>query len=385
MTIRYPTDTQAERVDADRTTPVRDVLWLVDDSPLERDLAQNALQSRYSVRTFADGESMLEELFQRPTPPDVLLVDFFMPGLTGLDVCRFVRQTFSEGRLPVIILTSSTDEADLVESLAAGANDFATKPFKTAELLARVATHIRNKRMHEKLEQAEVALRAEADLRERFVGILGHDLRQPIQTVLMGSHLLQREALSPLALTTVRRMANASQLMQRMVADLLDFTRIRHGGGIPVSLVEADLHAIVRRVVDGLRLGHPERTVDLQMAGDGAGLWDADRMAQLCGNLVGNALDYSPAGSVVHVAVRDSAAGVEVEVTNEGPPILPQLLSTLFDPFKRGGRAHSKGVGLGLFIAEQVARAHGGTITVESDTTCTRFVARLRRDRTILR
>jgi len=353
----------------------RDVVWVVDDSPLQLENTRAALHARFDLTTFADGALVLEALTS--ATPDLLLLDWHMPGISGLEVCRFVRLSLDEARLPILVLTATSVEADLVDAIEAGANDFATKPFKAAELNARVSSLIRTKRLHEVIDKAHRDLRGEADIRERLVGILGHDLRQPLNTVAMAHQVLQNAPLPAGQAAILARAARASERMQRMIDELLDFTRSRQGG-IPVHPTLANMHEIVRDVVEDLRRAHPGRDLQLSTADEATGMWDPDRLAQLCGNLVGNALDHSPAGTPVEVTLRKHEDHIELVVKNQGPPIPADLLEVLFEPFKRGGTAKPGGLGLGLYIASEIAKAHDGSIVVESTGDGTRFVVRLR-------
>jgi sigma-B regulation protein RsbU (phosphoserine phosphatase) len=343
----------------------RDVVWVVDDSPLQLENTRAALYARFDVTTFAGGAEALEALAS--ATPDLLLLDWHMPGISGLEVCRFVRLSLDEARLPILVLTTTSVEADLVDAIEAGANDFVTKPFKVPELNARVSSLIRTKRLHEVIDKAHHDLRGEADIRERLVGILGHDLRQPLNTIAMPAGQA----------AILARAARAAERMQRMIEELLDFTRSRQGG-IPVHLTLANLREIVRDVVEDLRRAHPGRNLQLSTADEATGMWDPDRLAQLCGNLVGNALDHSPVGTPVEVALRKREDHIELVVRNEGPPIPADLLEVLFEPFKRGGTAKPGGLGLGLYIASEIAKAHNGSIVVESTGGGTRFIVRLR-------
>lgn len=153
-----------------------------------------------------------------------------------------------------------------------------------------------------------------------------------------------------------------------MIGDLLDFTRGRLGGGIPISPRPANLQAICRQVVEELEAGNPQRELRLSTSGNFQGEWDPDRLAQLLGNLCKNALDYSPDDSPVELVLRDEGDTLCVEVHNGGPPIPAGLLPRIFEPFRRatdGGHPPS-GLGLGLFIVQQIARSHGGHVGVRS-------------------
>ncbi|MBA3459753.1 MAG: response regulator [Deltaproteobacteria bacterium] len=359
----------------------RATVWVVDDSPMAAAWAARMLTKHYSVESFLDAGSMLERL-SRVGPPDLLVLDWEMPGISGVEACRFVRQTFDQAKLPILILTGSPDI--LVECLREGANDFARKPAHEPELLARAASLIRTKILYQDLARADAVLRTEAAMRERFVGILGHDLRQPLSTLLMAISLMDKENAVPAEQALLERMGRASATMHRMICDLLDFTRARHGDGIPVSRRDVDLHQTVRHVVDDLAASYPNRVLRLEIEGNGRGSWDFDRLAQLFGNLVENAIEYSALGTPVNITVRDQSGNLKFEVCNEGPAIPADLIPTLFEPFKRERSSGSKGLGLGLFIAQQVARAHGGSVGVESDGQHTRFVATLPRSSSIV-
>ncbi|MCP3164376.1 ATP-binding protein [Myxococcus sp. QH3KD-4-1] len=216
----------------------------------------------------------------------------------------------------------------------------------------------------------EEELRQTAEFRERFLGIVSHDLRSPLSAILLSSNALMRsEDIIPKHLTAVRRIALSAERMERMISDLLDFTRGRLGGGIPISPRPANLRALCQQVREELEIGHPQRALRLSVhAGHFRGEWDADRLTQLLGNLGKNALDYSPTDTPVDFVLRDEGEQVCVEVHNEGPAISPDLLPHLFEPFRRAtDKGHpTSGLGLGLFIAQQIVRAHGGHVEARS-------------------
>ena len=140
----------------------RGLVWIVDDSPLEAEMARRALSPRYTIEVFTDGATMLERLASGPGP-DTIVLDWQLPGMDGIDVCRFLRGSSDEVALPVVMLTAHGHKQDIVEGLAAGANDYVTKPYDPAELLARVGTLVRTRRLHERARRAERALGVERD------------------------------------------------------------------------------------------------------------------------------------------------------------------------------------------------------------------------------
>lgn len=359
--------------------PERPVVWVVDDSRLQGEACQEALAARYEVTVFDGGAAVLETL-ALGTAPELLVLDWHMPDMSGVDVCRFVRQTLDAAQLPILILTATGTNESLLEGLAAGANDFVRKPFLSSELNARVAALVRSAALHSKLLAAERQLRVEADFREQFMGMLAHDLRQPLNAIYMANETLARAlADSPLA-RTAQLQARAAGRMRRMIAELLDFTRIRPETGMPIQRVTTDLAATALGIIEEMRASHAGRHFDCQATGDCVGDWDPDRLAQVCTNLVCNALEHGDASAPVVVALDGSNAGfVAVSVSNVGKPIPPDVLSQLFLPFRRATSSVRGGVGLGLYIVEQIVAAHGGSIEAFSDAAATRFVVRLPR------
>ena len=208
--------------------------------------------------------------------------------------------------------------------------------------------------------------------RERLMAILGHDLRQPLSLIMMTVETwLKYEELPEGLLRAAQRVARAASRMGRMIADILDLTRIRQGTSLPISPRPGELAAICRGVVDEISMTRPNRQIELVTHGSCEGQWDPDRLAQVVSNLVTNALDYSPPDTPVFVEVEGMEDRVRMQVRNQGPPIPPELLPILFDPFRRGRHeargSTSQGLGLGLHIAREVVRAHGGDISVRSE------------------
>ena len=211
--------------------------------------------------------------------------------------------------------------------------------------------------------------RKRAEFEQQLIGIVSHDLRSPIAAMLTGASLLEGSfpAESPL-LRVVERINRSGEKAIRLIRDLLDFTQMRVGGGIPVHRAPADLHAICRHAVEEIQQKHPERSIQHQTSGDGTGSWDADRLAQVVSNLTQNAVAYSPVGSPVVVRSERRGAELIMSVHNEGSAIPESVIPTLFQPFKRGVRKHDpeRSIGLGLFIVHEIVKAHGGSVHVQS-------------------
>jgi signal transduction histidine kinase len=209
------------------------------------------------------------------------------------------------------------------------------------------------------------------------IGMLSHDLRNPLHAISVGADLLVRHG-DPLVTRVASRVSSSAARMQRMVDELLDFTR-GSAGTVSLDRRPTDLSELCRKVLDDLRIVHPDRPLTLDCSADTRGRWDADRLTRVIENLVGNAIAYGQPGTPVAVTVSAHIETVTLEVTNEGPPIPRALRSHIFDPFHRGS-SEGSGLGLGLHIARSIVLAHGGIITLHSDDGLTRFCVRLPRD-----
>jgi signal transduction histidine kinase len=226
-------------------------------------------------------------------------------------------------------------------------------------------------------------LAQEVKFREQLMGILGHDLRNPLSAVVAAAGLLRRRPdLAPALRHHVERIERAADRMTEMIATLLDVTTARFHGRLPVHLAPCDLGEVARWIVDEFREAAPGRDIALGVHGDTRGRYDAARLGELLSNLVGNALVHGAADEPIKIDVDVDGDDVLLRVHNGGAPISPALLPQLFEPFRRGdaSAAAPRGLGLGLYIVRQIAVAHGGDIHVDSEAqTGTTFTVRLPR------
>ncbi|HET9326341.1 MAG TPA: GAF domain-containing sensor histidine kinase [Candidatus Eisenbacteria bacterium] len=241
-------------------------------------------------------------------------------------------------------------------------------------------------------DQAAVALERGrlgeiAAFREQLMGVVGHDLRNPLNTITMGAQLLlQREGLGEVETELARKISRSASQAERLIDQLLDLTRSRLGGGIPIDPSRFDMSDVCRQVVGEAELMHPDRPMQVDVRGDPKGVWDRDRMYQLLANLLRNAAQHGEPKSAIVVRIEGGEAQVVIDVYNRGEPIPPATLPYIFDAFRKGrtgprGQAHGHGLGLGLFIAQEIARSHGGLITAtSSESEGTTFRVRLPRD-----
>jgi len=217
-----------------------------------------------------------------------------------------------------------------------------------------------------------------AGMREQFIAVLGHDLRNPLASVSSGVRLLLRDPSRQKA-EKIAGMMHASVLrMATMIENVLDFARGRLGGGIGLQRSPVDLEAAIRQVTDELRAAHPGRSIseayDLPPRID----CDAARISQMISNLVGNALMHGDPATFVAVEGLVRQGVLEIAVRNGGGAIPADRMKTLFEPFSyEVGSTPRKGLGLGLFIASQVAKSHGGALTASSTSAVTEFTFRM--------
>jgi signal transduction histidine kinase len=230
-------------------------------------------------------------------------------------------------------------------------------------------------------EQSLATERAFGATREKFIAVLGHDLRNPIAAIDAGTKMLMRRYQEDAESRQILLLMQGSLLRMRVLIDnIADFARSRLGKGLALDLEENAplLKRTLEQVVDELRTVHPDHVIDTDFSIKGAIPVDMVRMGQLLSNLVGNALNYGDARKAVRVLARADAAGFELAVENSGPPIPEARLEALFEPFVRGdGSRNAEGLGLGLFIASEIAKAHGGLLTATSGENVTRFALRI--------
>lgn len=247
-------------------------------------------------------------------------------------------------------------------------------------------------RFNEAIDQAlaESIVRYTQDLdnsKEMFLAILGHDLRTPLGAVMMASEfMLDTGELVEPHLELAKRISRSATRMNQMVGALLDFTRSRLGGGIPIVRASMNMGKAVHDVVGELCAIYPSRIIDVDARGSLDGEWDHERIMQVLTNLIGNALEHGAADTGVSVEVHGDSEEVTVEIHNRGAAIPQEQLQGLFNPMKQsasgavGGNGPTGNLGLGLYIAERIVNAHNGEIVVESsEKDGTRFTVHLPR------
>ncbi|WIG93489.1 hybrid sensor histidine kinase/response regulator [Myxococcus sp. SDU36] len=368
-----------------RSTPGEDTprarILLVDDTPANLLSLEAILEPLGQELVLArSGEEALRELLRGEFA--CILMDVQMPGLDGLETANLIRARERTSHLPILFITALSREAAFVtRGYAEGAVDYLLKPVDPDILRAKVRVfvmlHLRGEQVKRQAvelaerRRAEQAAQRASELEQQLMGIVGHDIRTPLSVVLTtAKSQLSGGALAPAQQKAFERVARSGERIQHIVELLMDFTRSRLGGGLPVMPRAGDLNALCREVVDELQVARPGRIIRCDFSRDSLhGVWDLERMGQVVANLLDNALKYSPEQSAVRLSTWEKLDAVFLEVHNEGAPIPRSLLPHLFEPFRRGEDSRGldrSSLGLGLYIARAVVESHGGRLTVRS-------------------
>lgn len=260
--------------------------------------------------------------------------------------------------------------------------DTTGKPlFIRLTVIKAAETHTYEENLRYAKTMAETSLSAEreiATLREQFIAVLGHDLRNPLSGINGGASILLDVATDNETRAIAQMIKRSSLRMDELVENLMDFARARLGDGIDIESKQVDLEPVLTHVVEELRSGWAMREIKTHFSIASPVYCDSNRISQLLSNLVANALVHGLPGSIINVYAETTAGSFEMSVTNLGKPLSEENLKTMFEPFKREKNNPSKqGLGLGLYISSEIARAHGGSLTVTSNEGEIRFTFRM--------
>ena len=342
-------------------------ILVVDD--IEQNLiALDALVARPDLILLkaTSGAEALELLLENDVA--LALVDVQMPGMDGFELAEFMRGSPRTRHVPIIFLTA-TDRSQqrTFRGYEAGAVDFLYKPFDPHILRSKLQTfvqlHAQKLQLAEQLEVQQQLLRTN----ELFVAVLGHDLRTPLAAVMTAAEVLSRIGGDERVLGAANRIRNSTRRMTRMVNQLLDLARVR-AGQVGLQREVLDMARVCRDIVEEIAPPSGEQRVNIDANGDTLGYWDVDRISQVLSNLIGNALQHGEAGQPVTVHIDGSQRDtLRLSVQNAGL-IPPEKIARLFEPFQSSAPrpANSNGLGLGLYIANELVRVHGGSLSVSS-------------------
>ena len=341
----------------DVASPAAEVpVVLVVDDFAENLLALEGMLRRDDVEivTALSGRAALDILLERNVA--VAIIDVQMPEMDGFELAMLMRGVEKTRCVPIVLVTAGSREPSrMFKGYEIGAVDYLWKPIDARVLRSKVDVFVTLERQRQQLLQVDRT-------REMFIGVLGHDLRNPLQSILLAERVLSHSQSDDAKRKSLETIRMSGARMARMIEQILELTRIRFGGGLALSPTTADFRNIIDQVVGEF----PEQgnSISVNIVGDSRGAWDIDRLLQVLSNLVGNALEHSPSGMEVRIRVDGTRDDVlEFEVHNGGEGVASELRDVLFEPFR--SRDRSRGLGLGLFICKQVVMAHGGTIGFE--------------------
>jgi two-component system, sensor histidine kinase and response regulator len=337
------------------------VKFLLVDDKEENLIALEALLRRdgLEILTARSGVEALELLLVHDVA--LALLDVQMPEMDGFALAELMRGSERSRHVPIIFVTAGAQEQHHeFQGYDSGAVDFLFKPVDPRILRHKTETFYQLYLQRQQLEET-------LHLAETFMAAVGHDLKTPLNVVALGSELILANPESNTNRKTAERIRTSCRRMQRIIDDLFDLARARLAGGIPIQRRPVDLAAVARRVVGELETTHPDRKVELtQRVEDAIGEWDGDRVAQVVANILTNAVRHGRKDSPITIVVEGSGDAVELAVHNDGA-VHPEVLPHLFVPFSSTARAsRSEGLGLGLFIVQQIVLAHDGTVEATS-------------------
>lgn len=367
-------------LDAQRETPIK---CLIVDDIAENLVALEALLHRDDLLILqARSGAQALELLLLHHDIALALLDVQMPEMNGFELAEMIRGRERTRHIPLIFITAGSQNIDWqFKGYDAGAVDFLYKPIDPHMLLSKVEVFFTLHRQKRALAH-ELAERTEAlRINEMFMAVLSHDLRTPLTSVTLASGALVRASTDTKSAALAARILSSARRMDGMIEDLLDLTRIRQHGGLSLHSSPLDLGELCAKVVEELR-DHSSREVVLSSAGDLSGYWDGDRLAQVLTNLLGNAQRHGAADQPIGLHLDGTQKGTVCMEISNGGCIPAELLPVLFKPF-RGGEAKGgrrDGLGLGLYIVQQIVTSHGGSIEVHSADHHTRFTVTLPRN-----
>lgn len=288
------------------------------------------------------------------------LIDVHMPEMDGFELAELMRGAERTRHVPIIFVTAGMQERHRVfKGYDAGAVDFLFKPLEPQILRHKTETFFQ---LHRQQQELAGTLR----LNEELMAVVGHDLRNPLNVILMTTALLA-DSSDPHLKKCVDRLQSSGTRMLQIIEELFDLSRARLGGGIPIEQKPLDLEALTRKTLAEFEATNPNRQIELVISGDVKGDWDGGRLGQVLSNLIGNALRHGSVSVPVRVTLSASASEVILSVHNGGH-VSADLIPRLFEPFQSGlgRRTRAEGLGLGLYIVQQIVLAHGGDVQVTS-------------------
>jgi len=341
----------------------QETIMVVDDTPANLKLLQEMLQAKgYLVLAFPRGAMALQAAAKNP--PDMILLDINMPKMDGFEVCKRLKADDTLKEIPVIFISARTETTDKVRAFAAGGVDYVSKPFQFEEVHARVGTHLR-------LRRQQIELQALTEMKDHFLGMAAHDLRNPLGAIMNISEFLVSElspVLTPRQTNFFNMTFDSIKFMLRLINDLLDISAIE-SGHLSLERQPVDLTVPITKIVEVGRglASQKNMQVDLSLPPLLPLVFaDINRIEQVINNLLSNAMKYAQPGTDIAVRLRQENKEVIISVADQGPGIPEKDQHKLFQAFGktsvRPAAEEDKSTGLGLLIVKKIVEAHKGRI-----------------------
>jgi signal transduction histidine kinase len=357
------------------STPPAKIL-VVDDNEANRTLARAALEDEGYQVVLASGGAAGVEAFERERP-DCVLLDVRMPEVDGFEASKRIRALPGGIETPVLFLTALRDVDTFDRALNAGADDFLTKPVRPAELVARIDTVLKMRRLRAELREHYELLKHQRDdllrlqlQKERLMSFVVHDLKNPVNSMDLHAQLLLRDPLLPQSgRDSAKQIRSDAQQLVRMILNLLDLSKADEGKLAP-KWTDVDVERLVANVGEDVRASAEARGIRIETSIEAKrARWDEDLVRRVLTNLVENALRYAPRDTTVRVTVTNIGDETELRVADAGTGVPEAIRTRIFDPFVQvedvDGRSTRSGRGLGLAFCRLAVEAHGGRIWVE--------------------
>ncbi len=351
--------------------PVPSII-VVDDTPANLHLLTGMLKERgYKVRPVSSGKFALQTA--KHDPPDLILLDIIMPEMNGYEVCECLKADEQLSAIPVIFISALNETIDKVKAFKVGGVDYVTKPFQFEEVQARVATHLELRRQKRLIQESNEQLRTLEKLRDNLVHMVVHDMRTPLTALygfLQTLERLEGESLSDQGREFVQTALASTEDLVEMVSSLLDVSKME-AGEMKLNLIQCELLTIAREALAKVEPLKGDRQLMLSGTDEPVTVMaDAEIIARVFQNLLGNALKFTPDGGRVSVGIEPSADAVRVLVQDTGPGIPPEYRERIFEKFGQVEHPANKqrySTGIGLTFCKLAVEAHGGQVGVDSE------------------
>ncbi len=347
-------------------------ILIVDDTPANIDVLFQTLEPEgYKLFVASSGQGALDLVTQ--ALPDLILLDIMLPGIDGYETCRRLKSDPDTAVIPIIFITAKTETEDIVKGFSVGGIDYIAKPFRHEEVCARIRTHLKLQHLVHQLETQNNNLRELNELKNKFLGMASHDLRNPLSTIRGFSKILAErgdklsEASRAQFTQTIHKVSNN---MLELISDLLDVSVIE-SGNLSLHTKQDSINRLAEEYIKTYEIFAKDKSItlvhDLKLVPEFD--FDANRLGQVIDNLLSNAIKFSDPETQIEISLNQVNGHAVFSVQDQGPGLSEEDQEKLFIHFQKlsaqptGGESSS---GLGLAIAKKMVEAHGGTLKVES-------------------